>query len=76
MMKTKQKIINQFKPATIFEYQGKLYFCSNNENENLYNEEGNIVGKAYMPEVAKIIANADIIYENKPFDDEPLIEED
>ena len=65
MMKNKQEIINQYNPKTIFEYEGKLYFTTNDMSENLFNADGSILGKFYQPEAGKIMAHGKIVYQAK-----------
>ena len=52
---------NQSKYA-IIEYNGKKYYTLNDETETVYNEDGSILGKAYEPEVAKILSLGNVQY--------------
>ena len=46
---------------TKFEYEGKIYYTTDDSSENLYNEDGTIFGKVYEKESAKIIKDGKII---------------
>lgn len=62
--KTNNLNTNQSKYA-IIEYNGKKYYTLDDETENVYNEDGSILGKAYEPEVAKILSLGNIQYLQK-----------
>ena len=61
-MMNKKQLIEKFNPKTIYSYNGELYFCLDDRSENLFKSDGSILGKAYQPECAEIIAKSIIIY--------------